>query len=61
MTSDRRTALPGRARATSAPHLALCALVETVHAGGQRALGGHQAGRFPPEILQEGESKAESR
>lgn len=35
-----------------APHLPLCALMETVHAGRQRALGSYQAGCLPPEILE---------
>lgn len=43
------------------PHLPLCALVETVHAGCQRALGGHQPCCFPPQILEEWKKEAESR
>lgn len=35
-----------------APHLPLRALMETVHSGRQRALGSHQPGRLPPEILE---------
>lgn len=41
------------------PYLPLCALVETVHAGCQCALGSHQPGRFPPEILEERKREAE--
>lgn len=37
----------------SRPHLPLGALVEAVHTGCQRALGGHQPGCFPPEILEQ--------
>lgn len=43
-----RTSRPGGA------HLALGALVKAVHAGGQCALGSHQAGRLPPQILPRG-------